>query len=97
MCQKNGIYINLLILLRHYACLNHKHHLNLEFGTHIENGHDTLIHKTHKNTKLTPDIVKEIRKTKGKDGLTQILRAKKYNVSISTMSSIENNRSWKNI
>lgn len=74
-------------------CCNPEH---LEFGTIQENAIDNVKHgKT--NVKLTEATVREIRQTLGKDNLTKEERAKKYNVSISSLRAVENNKSWNHI
>ena len=78
-----------------YGCCNPDH---LELGTRAENNADMIRDETslkgikNPNNKLTPEQVKEIRaqvnEVQGKD------LAKKYNVSIATISSIINNKRW---
>lgn len=74
-------------------CCNSDH---LVFGTNSENMNDKFIHGTS-NAKLTPEIVREIRQTLGKDGLSRKERAKKYGTTFSNMKNIELGYTWKNI
>lgn len=88
---KNGYHRPNNKITRHLcgikACTAADH---LEFRTHIENGRDILIHQTNKNIKLTPNIVREIRRTMNTDSLTKIERAKKYNISVGNLRQEKN-------
>lgn len=74
-------------------CCNPDH---LEFGTSTENAIDNVKHGKSQ-AKLNGDIVREIRETNGKDGLTKVERAKKYNISKPNLQYIEKNKTWKHI
>jgi ribosome-binding protein aMBF1 (putative translation factor) len=75
-------------------CCNPDH---LEFGTRSENAIDNVYHGTS-NAKLTPEIIKEIRETRGKDGLSQKERAKKYGIkSTEHLREIEIRKRWKHV
>lgn len=67
------------------------------FGTFSENHQDYKDHSKCIKFKLTEEIVREIRNTHKKDGLTQIKRAKKYNISVSHIRLIETDKAWKNV
>lgn len=70
---------------------------HLEPGTPSENSIDTVKHGSNVHVKLTEDQVRDIRATRGKDGLTQVKRAKKYAISLSNLWSIELRKSWKHV
>jgi len=72
------------------ACVNPDH---LEFGTQSQNNIDTIKSGNNKNY-TTEEIVKEIRNTYKKDGLTGVNRAKKYNLSIKALRNIEKGRTF---
>lgn len=74
-------------------CCNPDH---LEFSTHSENSIDVTRHGTRK-TIINEAIVREIRETKGNDGLSQQERAKKYNVRAKYLCEIEGGRVWKHV
>lgn len=67
------------------------------FGTPSQNHQDYKDHSKCIKFKLTEQIVREIRNTYKKDGLTQVERAKKYNISVTHISKIENFRTWKKV
>ena len=71
-------------------CCNPEH---LEFGTSTENALDNVKHGKSR-AKLNEEIIKEIRETLGKDNLTKVQRAKKYNISETNLREIEKNRIW---
>lgn len=50
-----------------------------------------------RHTKLTKDIVQQIRKDREDNNLSYEKLANKYNISKSTISDIINGRTWKNI
>jgi hypothetical protein len=70
---------------------------HIVFGTIQQNNNDTLVQGKSNFGKLNENTVKEIRNTYMKDGLTQIARAKKYNLSTSAIRSIEKCKTWKHI
>jgi len=74
-------------------CCNPDH---LVLGSQQQNAIDN-IHHGKSIAKLTPELVRDIRATKGKDGLIQKQRAIKYKVTVGTISSVENNRTWKHV
>ena len=69
----------------------------MEFGNDSKNGNDTLKHGRCYFAKLTPEIVREIRLTNGKDGLTQEQRSKKYKISLTCLRDIQKHRTWKHV
>lgn len=74
-------------------CVNPDH---LEFGTPIQNNIDAVNNESNKNnTKL--QVVKEIRETYKKDGLTSKERSVKYNVTRKVLYDIETGRTFKYI
>lgn len=70
---------------------------HLEPGSPRENSIDRIRHGTHPCAKLTEDVVREIRSTRGKDGLTQLQRSKKYNIHLTNMWSVEMGHSYKHV
>lgn len=75
-------------------CCNPEH---LEWGTHSENTIDSIRHGSKAASVVNEAIVREIRETKGKDGLSQQERAKKYNVRAKYLCEIEAGRVWKHV
>jgi DNA-binding XRE family transcriptional regulator len=75
------------------SCVNPDH---LEFGSQYQNIIDTII-SNKDNRFRTEEIVKDIRNTHNKDGLTREERAKKYNLSLCTMNNIEKRKTYKHI
>ncbi|GAQ91008.1 hypothetical protein KFL_007120120 [Klebsormidium nitens] len=65
-------------------------------GTNSENNIDTVRHRG-RPLKLTEDEVREIRLTRGTDGLSQKKRAEKYSVSRQLLTRIERGRAWKHV
>ena len=73
------------------SCVNPDH---LEFGTSSENSIDSV--KSGKCKRYTSnEIIKEIRNTYKKDGLTRNERSKKYNLSKGALMKIENLKTFK--
>jgi hypothetical protein len=79
-------------------CQNN-HYLNLEYGTSQENSQDTIRHGTvmrgskHVNSKLTERDVRKIRSLI-QIGKTQVLIARRFNVSSTTIDDIDKKRRW---
>ena len=73
---------------------------NLVWGTVSENQRDRIRHNTHMrgerhvNSKLTINMVKEIKCILKDGGMTYEKMADKFNVSISTISAIKDERNW---
>ena len=70
---------------------------HMQEGTSRENAEDTLKHGNCRLSKLTEDMVRQIRITNGKDGLTKKQRAEKYGTSIRNLREIEMYKSWKHV
>lgn len=70
---------------------------HLQPGSCMENAVDSIRHGTHATAKLTEEIVRDIRITRGNDGLMQVQRAKKYNIGIMTLFRIEKGLTWKHV
>lgn len=70
---------------------------HMEFGTHKENSADMSKHGTNHLAKFTEAEVREIRETHKNDALTPSERAKKFNMTVSNLKSIEQNKTWKHV
>lgn len=75
-------------------CCNPDH---LVFGTHSENSLDSIRHGSRAASVTNEEIVREIRQTLGKDGLTRKERAEKYGLTTDYLREIENNLCWKHV
>ena len=86
------------LIVRHLcgikACCAPEH---LEPGTFGENALDSIRHGTHPTATLTEEIVRDIRFTWKKDGLTRAQRATKYSTSVSNLDRIVAGKSWKRV
>ena len=91
---KNGRHVTPGEVCRHLCgnpvCVNPHH---LKFGTATENAVDALLHGS-KACKLDPDKVREIRSN---TTCTQEELSKQYGVSVGTIGSVQNNRTWKHV
>lgn len=76
------------------ACCRISH---IRVGTRRKDALDKLKHGTQRGIKLTPEIVLEIRRTKGNDGLTQKERAEKYKLDVKYLYLVETGKRWGHI
>jgi transcriptional regulator of met regulon len=68
---------------------------HVKFGSQSENSIDQLRHG--KKNSIPENVVLDIRETYKKDGLTNIERAKKYNIGVQSLRAIQNRKTYKHI